>query len=322
MSETENSPHTPEFANQAPPPLPVKLGMLTFLWKLFLHPREAILNARIHRTWFRCLFIVLTAALLASVIHTWQRLPDINRQFQTVQDLLAANVDSLRLNPQTRELSWELKGRQNPVINTASNGFKLQADDAPLKLNKRELEESDEQAGLYLAKNALVCWKRMAPGSNHLYFFNLHEHKLVEDVFRQHGQPEGNAFVIDQTVIQQILGIARPVIMLLDMMQTLFEHLYIVGSCIFIFMLMSLVFRSLDRAPFTGMLASNIACLIPPFLLTLMLASTSIVKVNTGNISTCFTIFFVVYLIIILLDRSISIKIIKLGKDTPPGDDA
>ena len=31
------------------PPLPPKMGTLAFLWKLFLCPREAILNARLHR---------------------------------------------------------------------------------------------------------------------------------------------------------------------------------------------------------------------------------------------------------------------------------
>ena len=102
--------------------------------------------------------------------------------------------------------------------------------------------------------------------------------------------------------------------------QNLSEYLYILVSCIVIFMLMSLFFRGADRAPFTAVLASNIACLIPPFLITLVLAVTPLIRVTSDNISTCFTVFFVIYLVIILLDRSVDVRLAFPGR-RPPTDD-
>lgn len=301
------------------PPLPPKMGTLTFLWKLFLCPREAILNARIHRTWLRCALIILVAAALAAAVRAVQEQPAISRLLRTAQQLLAGELGALRYTPATRQLSWGRDGGK-PRAHTASrDGFRLDTAASALDLRRQQLAEASEDCGLFLAQDAFICWKRLSPGSSQIYLFDLHGQRVLEDVFRQYGQPEEGALVLSEETLATLFGAVAPFVLVFCIVQNLSEYLYILVSCVIIFMLMSFFFRGADRAPLTAVLASNVACLIPPFLITLALAVTPLIRVTTDNISTCFTIFFVIYLVIILLDRSVDVRLALPGR-RPPQD--
>ena len=302
------------------PPLPPKMGTLAFLWKLFLCPREAILNARLHRTWLRCALIILVAATLAAAVRAAQDRPGVSRLLQTAQELLVGELGTLRYTPATGQLSWGEAGGAPSTLSASRGGFRLDTAASALDLRRQQLAEASEDCGLFLAQDAFICWKRLSPGSSQVFLFDLRAQRVLEDVFRQYGQPEDGSFVLGKETLAAIFSAVSPFVLVFCIFQNLSEYLYILVSCIVIFMLMSLFFRGADRAPFTAVLASNIACLIPPFLITLVLAVTPLIRVTSDNISTCFTVFFVIYLVIILLDRSVDVRLAFPGR-RPPTDD-
>lgn len=295
------------YVQASPRPFP-KMSFGQFIVALFIYPRLAILNARFTCAWFRCLFILVAAAVLATTIHLYNDSSEYNQTFQSAENLLAGHLVPLVYSPADNWLEW---GDNSPVDTFSNQTFRLDTADRYADFDTHTLETTPEDRGLIVTHDSLVYWLRQ-PESTQPVFFNVTRNKIFADTIRVFGEPRDRAYALTAPAFSQLWNYLRKVCFISIGIQSVFNYLFLAFTCVFFFSLVSLVCRHRDPTPFSAIIASSFACIIPPFLLTLALSFVPWLNITDNRLSNAFTIFFVIYLIVITFDRSVVIR------TTPP----
>ncbi|MBP5639176.1 MAG: DUF1189 family protein [Victivallales bacterium] len=290
-----------------PLPMMPKLKFFSLLLGLFIYPRLAILNVRVHSQWIRALSVIIVSALLAAFLQAILSVPEFTRQCDTISKYCADTLHSLTYMTDTNTFSWDNNELQLPSTHSLE-GCRIDFLNDKESFDRKAAIDSDDIWGMFFSQKDIGVWSRNVSDTRSIIIMDNLPNKKLAEIFRQLGTPHENSFTLNHDGIMRVGRMVVPCISLCCGIFYSFVYFQLVFTCVIIFVIMSLLFNRIDKAPFSAVVASSLACVIPPFLLTLV---ASLLPFVTIDIDTLFTIFFVIYLIIIFLDRSVVIRQIR-----------
>ena len=276
----------------------------SLLFGLFFYPRLAILNARVHCMWFRTLAIIVVSAIVAAIIQAAIATPEIDKQCKNIVKSCADTLQSITYHTDKKTFSWGNDKLTLPYTQS-TDGFKIDVIASKESFDRKAAIASDDDSGIVFSPQTIAFWMRNAADEQYIILFDNISHNNLSSIFRSVGEPHENSFTLSHDNILQI-GLGMEIwIIVFFAVKFLFIYFQMIFTCVVIFVIMSLLFNRIDKAPFTAVVASSFACVIPPFLLTLV---ASLFPQIPMDVDTLFTIFFVIYLIIIFFDKSVVIR--------------
>ncbi len=281
-----------------------RLKLFSLIIGLFIYPRLAILNSRVHRIWFRTLLVIIVSAVIASIIQAAMVAPEIGEQCQNIAQHCATTLHSITYHIDTKTFSWGNKKLTLPFTQS-TDAFRIDVLADKSGFDRKAAVASDDDSGIIFSPQAIGFWTRNAADDRYIILVDNFPQRNLASFFRQLGQPKDNGFTLEQKDILQIAAGLEFWIIVFCALKYLFIYFQMIFTCVVIVVIMALLFNRIDKAPFTAVIASSFACVIPPFLLTLV---ASLFPQIPLDIDTLFTVFFVVYLIIIFFDKSVVIK--------------
>ena len=306
---TDQNPETlpPGNPRNIPRPLPTmpRLKLFSLLIGLFIYPRLALLNARMHRLWFKTFAIIACSAIIASILQAILVAHGLKVKCEKTVQLCADTLESITYHTDTQKYSW---GNEKLTIpHTQSiDGFRLDVIADSASFDRKGAIESNDDGGIIFCPQTIAFWIRdySDDDQSSIHIVKL-PHQSLSSIFKHLGKPHENSFTINHDTILQFSLWLKFWLIVLNALIFLFIYFNMIFTCVFIFVIMSLLFNRMDKAPFSAVIASSFACVIPPFLLTLV---ASFIPQIPLDIDSLFTVFFIIYLLIIFFDRSVIIR--------------
>lgn len=306
QQDTQHTPGDPQETVSANlPDVFPKMTLGRFLVALFAYPRLAILNARSNKTWGQCILIIFVMSVLTAVVKSYLLLPELKQQSNTAVELCIDTLGGLIHNVKDNSFDWLNKDIETP--HTARSGnWRIDVLQARDEFNQADTKLQNETWGIIVARDKISFWTRNVMDASALLFVDNIPQQTISDFFRQLGTPGEDSFTLSPEELRTIGAHLPLVLSFILVLYYAVSFIELIFTCIVIFVLMSMMFRRSDKAPFGAVLASSLACTLPPFILAL---GFSLIPAIPVPVNTLFTIFFVIYLVVLFLDRSVVIKV-------------
>ena len=259
-----SNPQDQQLPPQAQPhlqPMPVpKFSLLKLVVGLFVIPRLAILAARYHKTWGKMLLLIAFSTFIFSGIHALQKKTSIDERCQSLATIVADNLFALTSNTTATAFDWDIN--LELPFSVMNDVWQLDVVDHLDAFSHNDFVSDKVDWGIVIAHDKIAAWTRDISDSNAIIFVDNFPVKTTAELFRTFGEPQDSGFRLDNDALHLLASsILAPVMTFMYGFQYAFLCLNLMFTCIFLFVVISLIFRwRTDNASFGAVFASSLAC--------------------------------------------------------------
>ena len=290
---------------------PLRMPFRFILLGLFLWPKFSLLTVRLQGGWFAPLALILACALFGSIVKSAFTSPDYVEDVRLLVTTIGSQLGTMHVRNDT--LQWSSQDEFPKTVQ--ENDWRLDVLGSGDSLDIGTIEQGIDGKGIVISPNGLRFWFR-SPDTGKLFPMNFDfPVPYVISFMNAYGTPRDNIPSITPAELKQCPQRLYPLIFFCLTCFHFSLYLQPIFLCSFIFIILTLVFRRERGLPFGNLLASALCSCTPPFLLAMIY---DLIPLWQLEYHTLFVAVFFIYLIIILIDKSV---IIPKDKDTPSNDD-
>ena len=293
-------PNSPKHFHTILAPMMPRMPFRYILLGLFLWPKLSLLTIRLQGGWFYPLLLIILCAIGGSAIKASLNCPDYVESARHLTTVVGEKLGTL----QVRNGSLQWSSEEELPKTYIENEWRLDVLGAEDRLNIREIEQGTDMKGLVVADGGIRFWFR-SQDTGRLFPMNFDFRvPYLISFMEAYGKPQQNIPTITPDELNKCPRRLLPLFFFCLSCYHVSMYLQPIFLCSFIFILLTLIFRRERGLPFGNLLASALCSCTPPFLLALIYDQFSLWNIEYHSLFV--TVFFI-YLIIILIDKSVYI---------------
>ncbi|MBR5838833.1 MAG: DUF1189 family protein [Victivallales bacterium] len=305
------SPKQPERFPLFPAPIMQRMPFRYVFLGLFLWPKLSLLTIRLQGGWFAPLALILACALGGSVVKASLTSPEFVDKFHQLTKVLSETLGTLQVKNDA--LQWSSEEKLPRTVNGDEWRVDILGPEDNADFGK--IEQGVDTKGLVVSDKGLRFWFR-SPDTGKLFPMKFDfPIPYVISFLNTYGTPRQNIPTMTPHELEKCPLRLHPFIFVCVACINFSLYLQPIFLCSFIFVVLTLVFRRERWLPFGNLLASALCSCTPPFLLALIYDQFPLWQIEYHSL---FVAIFFIYLIIILIDKSVIIR--KDNPNRPPDD--
>ncbi len=293
-------PKSPRHFHTIQAPMMPRMPFRYVLLGLFLWPKLSLLTVRLQGGWFYSLLLIILCAIGGSAIKASLNCPKYVESARRLTTVVGEKLGTLQARNGKLQWSSEEELPQTHI----DNDWRLDVLGQGDRLNLREIEQGIDTKGLVINATGIRFWFR-SQDTGRLFPMNFDfPVPYLISFMEVYGKTQDNIPTITPEQLNLCPRRLLPLFFLCLACYHTSMYIQPVLLCSFIFVILTLIFRRERGLPFGNLLASALCSCIPPFLLALVYD-----QFPLGNIEyhSLFVTVFFIYLILILIDKSVYI---------------
>ena len=269
------------------------------------------MTIRLQGGWFAPLALILACALGGSVVKASLTSPDFVEKIHDLTKVLSETLGTLQVRNDA--LQWSSEEKLPRTVNGDEWRVDILGPEDNADFGK--IEQGVDMKGLVVSDKGLRFWFR-SPDTGKLFPMKFDfPIPYVISFLNTYGTPRQNIPTMMPYELEKCPLKLHPFIFVCVACINFSLYLQPIFLCSFIFVVLTLVFRRERWLPFGNLLASALCSCTPPFLLALIYDQFPLWQIEYHSL---FVAIFFIYLIIILIDKSVIIR--KDNPNRPPDD--